>query len=116
MFKDFISLIEIKFNFDIFTAVSATDMSYMFSNCSSIKQLNLNGFDTENTIDMEHMFYSCTSLSSLDLSSFNTLKVKYFDDIFGKCQEMYITLNSKLCENLVRSEYITSNIHINDIN
>ena len=88
----------------------------MFSNCSSLTELNLNGFDTENNYDMGYMFYSCTNLRSLDLSSFNTIKVVYFENIFGQCQEMNVTINSKICENLVSSKYITSNIHIIDIN
>ena len=34
-------------------------MSWMFSGCSSLKQLNLNNFKTNNVINMYSMFYGC---------------------------------------------------------
>ena len=41
-------------------------MSWMFSGCSSLKELNLNNFNTNNVIDMRWMFSEC----------FNELKLK----------------------------------------
>lgn len=34
-------------------------MSYMFYNCTSVKSLNLSGFDTHNVTDMGSMFADC---------------------------------------------------------
>ena len=34
-------------------------MSYMFYECSSLKELNLNNFNTNNVTDMNHMLNGC---------------------------------------------------------
>ena len=49
-----------------------TDMSYMFSNCKGLTNLDLSNFKTENVTDMSGMFYDCKSLTNLDVSKFNT--------------------------------------------
>ena len=53
-----------------------TNMSYMFYDCSSLKELNLSNFITDNVIDMSYMFYECSSLIEINLSNFNTNNVK----------------------------------------
>ena len=35
-------------------------MHNMFFNCSSLKELNLNNFNTNNVTDMNGMFYACS--------------------------------------------------------
>ena len=35
-------------------------MSRMFSGCSSLKELNLPNFNTDNVKDMSKMFYGCS--------------------------------------------------------
>ena len=40
---------------------NVTNMSYMFDNCSSLKELNLENFKTNNVTNMSLMFYGCTS-------------------------------------------------------
>jgi surface protein len=50
---------------------SATDMSFMFSGCSGLTELNVGGFDTTNVTDMSKMFYDCASLPYLDLSGWD---------------------------------------------
>ena len=47
-------------------------MSSIFSRCSSLKELNLNNFNSNNVIDMNGMFYKCSSLKELNLNNFNT--------------------------------------------
>ena len=37
-------------------------MEGMFDECSSLKELNLNNFNTNNVTSMEAMFYWCLSL------------------------------------------------------
>ena len=44
----------------------------MFYGCSSLKELNLNNFNTNNVTNMICMFYACSSLKELNLNSFNT--------------------------------------------
>ena len=47
----------------------------MFYECSSLKELNLSKFNTENVEDMSSMFNECSSLEVLNLSNFNTENV-----------------------------------------
>ena len=57
-------------------------MSYMFFECSSLKELNLNNFDTNNVISMDYMFSLCSSLKELNLNNFNTNNVTNMFNIF----------------------------------
>ena len=50
-------------------------MSDMFDGCSSLKELNLKNFNTNNVTDMSYMFYGCSSLTNINLSNFNTNNV-----------------------------------------
>ena len=63
-------------------------MSYMFMNCSSLKEIDLRSFDTGETEELSDMFYGCESLTSLDLSSFNVAKVVNFDGLFMGCKKI----------------------------
>ena len=47
----------------------------MFLNCSSLDELNLSNFNTNNVTYMSYMFYNCSSLKELNLSGFNTNNV-----------------------------------------
>lgn len=51
------------------------DMSAMFSGMASLNTLDVSNFDTSNVTDMSHMFSGCSMLDTLDLSSFNTSNV-----------------------------------------
>ena len=64
----------------------------MFSNCNSLKSLDLSNFNTENIKDMHCMFYNCNSLRSLDLSNFNTQNVTNMFSLFFGCNSL-ISLN-----------------------
>ena len=63
-------------------------MEGMFLGCSSLKSLDLTGFDTSNVTTMNGMFAYCSSLTELDLSSFNTSKVKDMGGIFAECSNL----------------------------
>ena len=43
----------------------------MFAYCSSLKELNISNFNTNNVIDMERMFFECSSLEKINISNFN---------------------------------------------
>ena len=77
-------------------------MSYMFSGCSLLTDLNLNLFNTDAVTTMKSMFSSCNKISSLDLSSFNNTKCYDFTDIFDKIKIMTIIVNSTTCSNLIK--------------
>ena len=50
----------------------ATDMQYMFSDCSSLKEIDLSGLNTKNVKYMSNMFINCSSLESVDFGSIDT--------------------------------------------
>ena len=52
----------------------------MYSDCSSLTNINLSNFNTNNVINMGSMFYKCSSLTNLNLSNFNTNNVTYMKD------------------------------------
>ena len=45
-----------------------TDMAEMFSNCTNLTSLDLNGLNTSKVTNMSHMFCDCTALTSLNLN------------------------------------------------
>ena len=47
----------------------------MFWNCTSLKDINVINFNTQNVWDMSFMFYRCQNVERLDLSNFNTSNV-----------------------------------------
>ena len=47
-------------------------MKSMFAKCSSLGELNLSNFNTNNVTNMGGMFNDCFSLKNLNLSNFNT--------------------------------------------
>ena len=65
-----------------------TNMSYMFSGCSSLTSLDVTHFNTENVKYMNNMFYSCSSLTSLDVTHFNTAKVGNMNGMFSSCSKL----------------------------
>ncbi|MBO7597013.1 MAG: BspA family leucine-rich repeat surface protein, partial [Bacteroidales bacterium] len=69
-----------------FNTTNFTDMSYMFYNCTSLKNINLN-FNTENVTDMSYMFYGCTALESIELN-INTSNVETMNSLFGECSAL----------------------------
>ena len=64
---------------------NVTNMSYMFSGCSNLTNLDLSNLDTGNVTDMSSMFSNCSALTSLDLSNFNTEKVTNMTYMFFAC-------------------------------
>ena len=47
-------------------------MAYMFSDCSSLTDINLSNIITINTTNINEMFVGCSKLKKLNLSSFVT--------------------------------------------
>ena len=100
IFRDSTNLKTIDFS-NNFNTSNVINMSYMFSLCSSLINLDLSNFSTQNVTTMEQMFYGCTSLTNLNLSSFNTLNVE-------NMKEMFMNLNA--IENLDITNFNTSKI------
>lgn len=68
--------------------VNVTDMSLMFSECSSLTSLDLSNFNTSNVEDFNTMFYNCSSLTSLNLSNWNTNRVTDMSNMFQDCSSL----------------------------
>ena len=57
-----------------FITNKVTNMAYMFSGCHNLKKIDLSNFNTEKVDNMEHAFYGCNNLNYLDISNFRTNK------------------------------------------
>lgn len=68
-----------------FNTGKVTNFDCMFSNCCSLTSLDVSSFNTENSTNMEKMFFLCSSLTSLDLSNFNTTNVTDMNGMFDRC-------------------------------
>ena len=72
----------------------------MFSGCSSLKELNLNNFNTSKVTDMRGMFNNCTLLKGLNINDFNTNNVTDMSYMFYRCSDdlkmKIITENKKI--------------------
>ena len=60
----------------------------MFSGCSSLTNINLSNFNTNNVKYMSWMFNGCSSLTNINLSNFNTNNVKDMSDMFFECKKL----------------------------
>ena len=71
-------------------------MSYMFCGCYSLKELNLNNFNTNNVTDMSWMFGGCSLLKELNLNNFNTNNVTNMNYMFSRClDELKLKIKSQ---------------------
>ena len=76
-------------NLTLLDTSKATDMSYMFRNCSYITNLDLSAFDTSNVTNMKGMFGDCIRLTSITgVKDLNTAKVIYMQEMFNNCSMM----------------------------
>ena len=91
---------------DLIEVKTITDISYMFSECNLLTNLDFSKWNNENVTDMSYMFSNCDSLSSLpertsynnasflaflttpvtfDFSNFNTSNVINMSYLFSNC-------------------------------
>ena len=75
-------------------------INHMFDDCSSLTNINLSNFNTQNVTNMSYMFYDCYSLTNINLSNFNTQNVTDMSYIFSGCKslkkENIITKDNKI--------------------
>ena len=60
----------------------------MFNRCSSLEQLNLSNFNTNNVINMVGMFSNCSSLKELDVSNFYINNETHLTNMFSYCKSL----------------------------
>jgi surface protein len=72
-------------NLSNFNTAKVTLMQYMFNECSSLESLDLSHFNTANVTSMIRMFYNCSGLTSLNVSGWNTANVTNMECMFTNC-------------------------------
>ena len=79
-------------------------MGDMFSGCSSLTNLNLSNFNTQNVTYMDYVFSECSSLTNINLSNFNTQNVTNMSNMFYGCSSLkiynLITNDKKISEQI----------------
>ena len=65
-----------------------TDMSNMFTSCSSLTSLDLSTFNTGSVTKMVAMFQLCENLEMVDVSSFDISKVTDMGQMFNYCPKL----------------------------
>ena len=94
MFQGCSSLINI--DLSNFNSDDVTDMGFMFFGCYSLININLSNLNTNNVRKMNSMFINCSSLTTINFSNFNTNNVIDMGCIFGGC--MSLTKNNIITE------------------
>ncbi len=92
------------FIFSIFSfdTSQVTNMSLMFGNCPSLKELNLSNVNTNNLIDMSGMFQGCSSLNKLILPEINYVYGISVNNMFAGCSN---ELKSNISSNNISLRY-----------
>ena len=100
-FSNFINLESINFNNNYDTS-NVTNMSYMFTKCLKLTELDLGSFNTSNLVNMSHMFSCATnawetwnkmSLTNIIFGDFNTSKVTNMEALFAGCLNLTSSLD-----------------------
>ena len=87
LFYGMSKLEEIK-GFNLLNLSNVTNMSFMCSNCYSLKKLDLSGVDLHNVEDMAAMCSCCHSLEELNLSGLNLAKVTRMSGMCDCCYSL----------------------------
>ena len=93
MFRRFINLKAINFG-DSFDTSNVTNMSYMFSSCRSLTNLDLSCFNTSKVMNMSQMFGGCENLVYLDLSYFHASSATTTTNMFKNCDMLKALIGS----------------------
>ena len=96
-------------NLSNFNTQNVINMSNMFSGCSSLVNINIFNFNTKNVINMSNMFSGCSSLTNINLSNFNTKNVTDMDKMFFGClslkKENIIVNDKKVIKQFINDKY-----------
>jgi len=80
----------LQLNSNQFGDTAGGSMLSMFEGCSSLKNINLNGWNMIATRSINRMFKNCTSLESINLNSWENM-----DDLFQAVEVFYGCINLK---------------------
>lgn len=71
-----------------FNTSKVKNMRFMFANCFSVDKLNASNFNTESVEDMRGMFYGCRDLVRLNVDNFITKNVTDMSYMFRGCSSL----------------------------
>ena len=81
----------------------------LFCGCSSLTNIDLSNFNTNNVTNMQGMFSGCSSLTNIDLSNFNTNNVTIIHAMFFGCSSLkkqnIITKNKRILNEFKRLKH-----------
>ena len=108
MFSDISTLSEV--DFSDFDASELTSISCMFYGCYSLISINFTNFNAPLLTDISYLFYDCISLLSIDLSSFSTsLNIKNMGSMFHNCSSLkYVNFGNLNTYNVISFAYLFS--------
>ena len=108
LFNNCSSLKEIDFSH--FHKIDVINMKAMFQSCQKLENLDLTNFDTSNVTNMARMFCNCIKLKQIiGIDKFNTIKVKNMKEMFKSCNELeYLDLSNYNISNVTDKESIFS--------
>ena len=90
-----------------FNTKKVTNMEYMFENCKSLKNINLSIYNTNNVTNMRGMFSGCESLTNLNLSNFDTKNVNTMYRMFDGCKSLIsLDLSNFNTNNVTNMDYM----------
>ena len=89
MFENIDKLIRISFNNNYFNNYYITDMSGMFSGCTSLKEIYFEEFQGQYVTDISYLFSNCINLVYINFSKFNPKELKYMNNLFYNCESIY---------------------------
>jgi len=97
--------------------------TFMLSECTSLTNINLSNFNTNNVIKMVGMFGGCSSLTNINFSNFNTKNVTDMGSMFGGCSSLnHIDLSNFNTDNVTNMAYMfygcssLNNINLSNFN
>lgn len=80
---------------DAFKKRANSDCSNMFNHMTTLKGINMTGFDFTNTKNMEYMFYDCNNLETVtDINTWDVSNVSNFHAMFGHCRNLSYDLSN----------------------
>ena len=86
MFTEDSSLVNL--DLSSFNTTAVENIGAMFDSCTSLQSVNISSFDTSNVLSVHSLFYGCSSLKSINVSNLNTTKAANFSAMFGNCSKL----------------------------
>ena len=85
-------------------------MQYLFTNCSSMRSINLSNFETSLVINMEYMFTGCKNLISVIMTNIDVSLVTNMNYMFSDCHSLkYIEISDLKTPSLISMEHMFEN-------